>query len=71
MLAAEVVEGDVLCWYAEVVEHVGYGAVHHWGAAKVVLDVFRRVVLAKVVVEQGFVDEAGESGPVVFWFCFA
>ena len=56
--------------YAQAVQHLDDGRVHHGWAAQVILAVFWRRVLRQVLVKQYLVDEAGETVPVVLWLWF-
>jgi hypothetical protein len=53
--------------HSELVEHFGAGFDHHGRPAEIKLDGFDVGVFFKVVDEDEFVDEAGESGPVVLF----
>src|SRR3989344_5651810 len=66
MLAAEVVEQDVLRLHTQVSEHLDDRGVHHGRAAHVELAILRSRMVLQIVLVQHVVDEAGRAVPVVF-----
>src|SRR5690606_34801275 len=65
MLAAKVIEQNILRFDAQVGEHLDDRGVHHGRAAHVELAILGSRVALEVVLEQHVVDEAGRAVPVV------